>query len=216
MTPGTAARLRERFGATWDAAVRHRFVHELWDGSLDRDVLARYLVQDFQFCDAFLALMGAAVATCDDPAARVTHARQVGLVAGDEHEFFHSSFDALGVSVADRTSPSRAAPTTGFVALMDRARTSGDHASCLAVLLVAEWLYLDWATRPSSPAPVDPILREWIDLHRGPDFETWVAFLRAEFDRTAAALDPPVAQRVSELFGEAVALELAFFEAAYA
>jgi thiaminase/transcriptional activator TenA len=212
---GTSEKLRVEFGAVWDAAVGHRFVDELWDGSLDPTVLTRYLVQDFQFCDAFLALMGAAVASCDDPDARVVHARQVGLVAGDENDFFHSSFDALGVSTAERTAPELAEPTRGFVALMDGARHTADYGSCLAVLLVAEWLYLDWATRPNFTAPSDPIPREWIDLHRGADFEVWVAFLRAEFDRVNEGLDPAAAQRVSTFFGEAVGLELAFFDAAY-
>jgi thiaminase/transcriptional activator TenA len=98
---------------------------------------------------------------------------------------------------------------------MDGARHTADYASCLAVLLVAEWLYLDWATRPNFIAPSDPILREWIDLHRGPDFEAWVAFLRTEFDRVTERLDTVAAQRVFAFFGEAVGLELTFFDAAY-
>jgi thiaminase (transcriptional activator TenA) len=203
-----SAELRRTHAETWDAAVGHRFVDELWAGTVDREVLARYLVQDFQFCDAFLALMGAAVATCDDPAARVVHARQVGLVAGDEHEFFLSSFRALGVS----SEASLAAPTRGFVELMDTAREDASYAEILAVLLVAEWLYLDWASLPRE-APADPIAREWIELHRGPAFEQWVGFLRAEFDR--AAEHSRHVMRVSRRFGEAVELELAFFEAAY-
>ncbi|MCF7547398.1 TenA family protein [Pseudonocardia sp. WMMC193] len=204
--------LRRTHAETWAAAVGHRFVDELWAGTVDRTVLARYLVQDFQFCDAFLALMGAAVATCDDPAARVVHARQVGLVAGDEHEFFLSSFRTLGVSAETEATAGLAAPTRGFVELMDTARADASYAEILAVLLVAEWLYLDWAAR-DAPTPADPIAAEWIDLHRGPAFAAWVDFLRAEFDRAAAHSSHVV--RVSRRFGEAVDLELAFFEAAY-
>ncbi|MFR9805582.1 TenA family protein [Pseudonocardia sp. RS010] len=206
--------LRESGRETWDAAVGHRFVEELWAGTVPPDVLRRYLVQDFQFCDAFLALLGAAVATCDDAAARVVHARQVGVVAGDEHDYFHRSFDLLGVPDADRTAPERGAPTEGFVALMDVARTGGSYPEIVAVLLVAEWLYLDWASRPHDALPSDPISRGWIDLHRGPEFEAWVTFLRAELDRSAPrAADPG---RVARYFAEAVDLELAFFDAAYA
>ncbi|GAA4556634.1 TenA family protein [Pseudonocardia xishanensis] len=204
-----SAELRESTLETWEAAVGHRFVSELWAGTVDRAVLARYLVQDFQFCDAFLALMGAAVATCDDPAARVVHARQVGLVAGDEHEFFLTSFAALGVSAE---APELAEPTRGFVDLMDAARADASYTEILAVLLVAEWLYLDWASRDGE-LPADPIAREWIELHRGPAFEAWVGFLRAELDRAAPSSRHVV--RVSRRFARAVELELAFFEAAY-
>jgi thiaminase/transcriptional activator TenA len=81
------------------------------------------------------------------------------------------------------------------------------------VLLVAEWLYLDWASRPHVPLPTDPIARGWIDLHRGPEFEAWVAFLRAELDRVVPQARDP--RRVARWFAEAVDLELAFFDAAY-
>jgi thiaminase/transcriptional activator TenA len=84
------------------------------------------------------------------------------------------------------------------------------------VLLVAEWLYLDWADRAGAEPPADPIHREWIELHRGPAFTAWVDFLRAEFDRVGAGLDTAERSRVAAAFTRTVELELAFFEAAYA
>jgi thiaminase/transcriptional activator TenA len=171
--------LREQTAATWDAAVRHRFVDELWRGEIDPAALTTYLVQDHQFYDAFVALMGAAVAAADRAEPRVVHARQLGLVAGPENDFFARALD------------------------------------CLTVLLVAEWLYLDWASRPGAAAPDEDIQREWIELHRGPAFEAWVEFLRSEFDRVGADLDDAGRERVAALFTRAVDLELAFFEAAY-
>lgn len=202
--------LRESSTTAWDAAVGHRFVDELWDGSVDRDVLRHYLEQDLQFVDAFLALLGAAVADADRPAPRVRLARQLGLVAGPENDYFERSLDRLGGTSA----PDRRAPTVGFVDLMGEARDAG-YAEALAVLLVAEWLYLDWATRPGATAPDDAVCREWIDLHRGIEFEEWVAFLRDELDRVADALAPERRERVAALFVRAVDLELAFFDAAY-
>jgi thiaminase/transcriptional activator TenA len=207
--------LRELTGPAWDAAVRHRFVDEIWRGAVPPGVLATYLVQDHQFFDAFVALMGAAVANADGVEPRVVHARQLAVVAGPENDFFARALDALDVPLADRTHPVLLPPTQGFIALMDEARRSGDYASSLAVLLVAEWLYLDWATRPDATVPDEPIQREWIELHSGQAFEAWVAFLRGEFDRVTATLDDGHRERVRELFTRAVDLELAFFDAAY-
>ncbi|MEQ3550381.1 TenA family protein [Pseudonocardia nematodicida] len=205
-----SARLRESNSTVWDAAVGHRFVQELWDGSVDRAVLRHYLEQDHQFVDAFLALMGAAVAHSDRPPARVRLARQLGLVAGPENTYFERSLSELDA----RPDPERAAPTVGFVDLMLEARDAG-YAEALAVLVVAEWLYLDWATRPGARLPDDRICREWIDLHRGVEFEEWVAFLRSELDRVAEDLTPEHVDRVAALFIRAVDLEKAFFDAAY-
>jgi thiaminase/transcriptional activator TenA len=210
-----SAELRKLTTTTWDAAVRHRFVAEIWRGAVDPATLTTYLVQDHQFLDAFVALMGAAVAAADGAQPRIVHARQLGLVAGPENDYFARAFDALDVPLTDRTHPELREPTRGFLELMDTARRSADYPSCLAVLLVAEWLYLDWATGPDADAPDEPVQREWIELHRGPAFEGWVAFLRAEFDRVTAGLDPEGRDRVQELFIRAVDLELAFFDAAY-
>lgn len=212
---GFSAELRAETGATWDAAVRHRFVDELWLGAAHPAVLRTYFVQDHQFVDAFVALVGAAVATADRPEARLVHARQLGVLAGPESDFFARTLDALDVPLADRTAPELREPTRAFLDLMRDARRSAEYATCLAVLLVAEWLYLDWATRADAEPPAEPVGREWIELHRGPAFESWVAFLRAEFDRAAAPLDGAQRQRARAAFVRAVECELAFFDAAY-
>lgn len=208
---GFSARMRDATAQAWEAAVGHRFVDELWSGDLDRDVLRRYIVQDHQFVDAFLALLGAAVSGADRPAARVRLARQLGLVAGPENDFFDRALAALDVPDGPvRPLP----PTAGFVELMHDACGAG-YADALAVLVVAEWLYLDWASRADTALPDDPIHAEWIELHRGPEFEAWVEFLRAELDRAASGPARARADEVAARFVRAVDLELAFFDAAY-
>jgi len=211
-----SAELRDRTASTWHAAVAHRFVDELWGGRVESRVLRTYLVQDLQFVDAFIALLGAAVASADLAGPRLVHARQLGLVAGPESDFFTRALDALDVPTAERTAPALAPPTRDFLALMHGAQVGADYPTCLAVLLVAEWLYLDWADRPDAETPAEPIHREWIELHRGPAFAAWVAFLRTEFDRVGAGLDAAGRDRVAAVFTRTVELELAFFEAAYA
>lgn len=201
--------LRASTAPVWDAAVGHRFVDGLWAGTLPRDVLGHYLAQDHQFVDAFLALLGAAVAGADRPASRVRLARRLGLVAGPENDFFDRALAALDAGPVTR----RTAATTGFVDLMTSARDEG-YAEALAVLVVAEWLYRDWAARDGD-TPADPICAEWIELHRGREFDDWVDFLRAELDRVAATLDGPRRDRVAAVFTRAVDLELDFFDSAY-
>lgn len=210
-----SADLRARTASPWNAAVGHRFVDELWRGEVPRAALTTYLVQDHQFVDAFVALMGAAVAAADRAEPRIVLARQLGLVAGPENDYFERALAALDVPEADRRHPPLLPPTAAFLELMHAARRSADYAEQLAVLLVAEWLYLDWASRPDATPPADPVQREWIELHRGPGFEAWVEFLRAEFDRVCADLDEAGRERVATAFTRAVDLELAFFEAAY-
>jgi hypothetical protein len=67
---------------------------------------------------------------------------------------------------------------------------------------VAEWLYLDWASRAPKPLPDNFVHAEWITLHDNPDFRGFVDFLRAELDRVG----PAQADQCRDFFRRAVAL----------
>lgn len=209
-------RLRRAAEPDWSAAVAHRFVQELADGTIDRAVLRRYLVQDYQFIDAFVVLLGAAIQAAPGFEQRVALGRFLGLVTSAENTYFERSFDELGVPGTERVRPALAAPTAGFRELMHEAAASGDYGSMVAVLTVAEWLYLAWAAPLAGRAPDWFVIREWVALHSGPDFEAWVEFLRTELDRAVEAGDAAARERIAARFHRAVALERAFFDAAYA
>ncbi|WP_244497132.1 TenA family protein [Aureimonas sp. D3] len=204
-------RLRAAAEPDWTVAVTHRFTRELMSGTLAPDVMARYLVQDHRFLDPFLMLLGAAMATSDRFESRLRLARFAGLVAGEENTYFERAFEALGVSPAEREATPDTAATSGFQAIMREAVERRSYAAALSVLTVAEWLYLDWASRAPQPLPGDFVHREWITLHDNPGFRDFVAFLRSELDRVG----PEHHALCEDLFRRAVALERAFFEAAY-
>ncbi|WP_020496561.1 TenA family protein [Sciscionella marina] len=205
--------LRAAAEPDWTAAVTHPFVDGLYTGELAEPVLRRYLVQDYQFVDRFVALLGAAVAGADTVDGRMVLARQLGVIGGGENTYFQRSFTALGVPEADREAPALHPVTEAFNRLMDQARASLDYPSCLIVLTVAEWLYSDWAERAPQTPPRNAICAEWIELHRGPEFTAWVDWLRAELDRLGPGLTAEAARGCRELFCRATTLEREFFDA---
>jgi thiaminase/transcriptional activator TenA len=207
--------LRQASEPDWTAAVGHRFVLELADGTLDRAVMRRYLVQDYQFLDAFVALLGATIHAAPGLADRIPLGRFLGLVVSDENTYFQRSFDALDVPAEERSAPALAAPTAGFQSLMHEAASSGRYGAMLAVLTVAEWVYLSWAAPLAGRDPGWFVFREWIELHSGPGFEAWVGFLREELDRAHDAAGEAERAEIAALFRRAVALERAFFDAAF-
>lgn len=207
--------LRQAAEPDWTAAVTHRFVRELGAGTLDRTVMRRYLVQDYQFLDAFVALLGASIHAAPSLPQRIPLGRFLGMVVSDENTYFQRSFDALEVPAAERCAPALAAPTAGFQALMREAAASGRYGAMLAVLTVAEWVYLSWAAPLAGRDPGWFVFREWIELHSGPGFEAWVGFLRDELDAAHEAADAAGRTEIAALFRRAVALERAFFDAAY-
>lgn len=203
--------LRSQSEPNWTAAVEHRFVAELFDGSVADSVMTRYLVQDHRFLDSFLILLGAAIATADTFEARLRLGRFAGMISGEENTYFLRAFEALGVSSEQREQPQDTLPTAGFKAIMREAAASRSYAAALAVLNVAEWLYLDWATKAPQPLPDNFVHAEWITLHDNPAFRDFVAFLRDELDRVG----PRQAAVTTDFFLRSVELERAFFDAIY-
>jgi thiaminase/transcriptional activator TenA len=196
----------------WSNAVGHRFVKELFAGAVPDAVMARYLIQDHRFLDSFLTLLGAALATADRFEAKLRFGRFIGMLSSEENSYFLRAFETLGVSEDRRAADFDTQPTTGFKGIMREAAESRSYAAALSVLVVAEWLYLDWASRAPKPLPENFVHAEWIMLHDNPDFRGFVDILRAELDRVG----PAQADLCRDFFRRAVALELSFFEAAYA
>ena len=203
--------LRAASEPAWSDAVGHRFVKELFAGTVPDAVIARYLIQDHRFLDSFLTLLGAALASTDLFKARLRLGRFIGTVSGEENTYFLRAFEALGVTEDRRATDPDTQPTAGFQSIMREAAETRSYAAALSVLVVAEWLYLDWASRAPKPLPDNFVYAEWITLHDNPDFRDFVDFLRAELDR----IGPAQADLCRDFFQRAVALELSFFEAAY-
>ncbi len=203
--------LRRECAADWRAGTEHRFVRELLAGCIEDAVMARYLVQDHRFLDAFLTLLGAAIASADRFESRLRFGRFAGMVAGDENDYFLRAFAALGVTEAERTDTPDSAATAGFQAIMREAAATRSYPAVLAVLNVAEGLYLDWARRAEG-LPANFVHAEWITLHDNPFFRDFVAFLRAELDRCG----PEAAGQARDFFHRALRLEIEFFDDAYA
>ncbi|WP_292053218.1 MULTISPECIES: TenA family protein [unclassified Brevundimonas] len=208
---GFVARLKAEFAEPWRASIEHRFVDELLAGTVSDAVMGRYLVQDHRFIDAFVTLVGGAVASADVFESRLRLGRFLGMVCSDENDYFLRSFDALGIG-GERHDIPDAAPTAGFKALMKEAAATRSYAAIMAVLNVAEGLYLDWALRLGDrPLPENFIHAEWITLHDNDFFADFVSFLETELDRVGPQ-DEAVAR---DFFQRAVELELAFFNSAY-
>lgn len=196
----------------WNAATQHAFTDALADGSLDPEKMAGYLQQDYLFVEGFVRLLASAVAHAPSLADGVPGAQFLGLICGPENTYFLRSLEALDVPQAAVAEPE----TQAFQNLMDEARRSGRYELMLAVLVVAEWTYLDWATPFEHRADDLPFwLGEWITLHSGPGFAGVVAYLRGQLDAVWETLDAPARADVTEMFTRAVALERAFFDASW-
>lgn len=197
----------------WKAATTHAFTDALAEGTLNADKMAGYLQQDYLFVEGFVRLLASAVAHAPTLPDAVPGAQFLGLICGPENTYFLRSLAALGVPEASEVAPE----TRAFQELMNEARLSGRYEIMLSVLVVAEWVYLDWASPFEDRADDLPFwLGEWITLHAGEGFAGVVAYLRGQLDTVWEGLDEQARADVTTTFTKAVALERAFFDAAWA
>lgn len=208
--------LQQSVQADWDAATDHAFCRELANGSLPLDKMRWYLVQDYKFIDQFVRLLATAIAHAPTLQDGVPAAQFLGLVTSTENTYFLRSFEALDVSETAQNAPA-AEVTETFQNLMAEARQSGRYEQMLAVLVVAEWSYLTWASRYTDYDAELPFwFSEWIDLHAGEGFEGVVAYLRDQLDSIWDSLSQAQQDKAAEMFRRAVVCERAFFDASYA
>lgn len=207
--------LRSLADEDWQAATHHVFCKELADGSLPLDKMRYYLVQDYKFVDGFVRLLASMIAHAPTLADSVPAAQFLAVITGPENTYFLRSFDALQISEDAQNAP--ASPvTTAFQDVMAKAAKSGSYLQMLAVLNVAEWSYLTWATPFNPPDKNLPFwFAEWITLHAGEGFEGVVSYLREQLDQAWDKADEEDREAAKQLFIEAVSLERQFFDLAY-
>jgi thiaminase/transcriptional activator TenA len=207
--------LREISEPDWSAVVDHPLFDALAGGSLTGEAFAAYMVQDYGFVDPFTALLGHAIGHAPGMADRVVLGQFVGMLTSDEDSVFQRIFETFHVPETTRNAPAYLPATASFRRLLHETGTSASYAQMLAVLVVTEWLYLDWAMRITRGESLPPLYDEWIGLHDSQAFQAFVAWLRRRLEEVAETLDEAEFARMAERFRETVARERAFHDAVY-
>jgi len=207
--------LRSLCAEDWQAATRHAFTDHLAAGTLPEDRMLAYLRQDYLFIDGFVRLLASAIAHAPTLPDAIPAAQFLGQISGPENTYFLRAIEALG---GQAEPPAPAHPVTAeFQNVMRAAAQSGRYEQMLAVLVVAEWSYLDWATPDADKVHDLPFwFGEWITLHSGDGFEGVVAYLRGQLDAVWPGLSADQRRAVEATFTHATRLERAFFDAALA
>lgn len=208
--------LRVAAGDQWDRVINHKFTKELAAGTIDRNVLKKYLIQDHRFLDAFVVLLASMVAKARCLSDRLPGCQFLAVITGKENTYFERCFEKLGgCSEEERNSIPNDECTSGFVKLM-RDAANGSLGECLAVLVVCEWSYLSWGQKViDSTIRDDFVTYEWVDLHSGEFFEEVIKYLRGLLDKEGGLIDEAEKKKCTERFLQAVELEEQFFDNAY-
>lgn len=202
---------------SWSHIVNHKFTTALATNTLPTSVFARYLEQDFLFVETFTMLLASTAAHTANLQDRLPTTRFLDLISSEENDYFVRSFAALNLSKT-----SHIAVTREFDQLMRDVASSGSLLKMLALLVVAEGSYSDWAERAkrlSSSYELPFYYAEWITLHSGPEFSAVVKHFKGLLDKEFCGQKllriQAEARDIEWIFAYASRLEVAFFDAAY-
>jgi thiaminase (transcriptional activator TenA) len=208
--------LRDTASAQWNRVIQHKFTKELAAGTVSRDVLQRYLIQDHRFLNAFVVLLASIIAHCRTLQDRIPGCQFLAMITGKENTYFQRSFEVLHCTEELRCSIPDAPCTTGFCNLMREVAMHGTLGEMLSVIVVCEWSYLSWGRLVEGETLRDDFTcYEWVDLHSGEHFEHVVAYLRDLLDREGEHMNDAEKEKCKKRFSHAVQLEEDFFEFAY-
>jgi len=189
-----------------DAALQHRFVRGLADGSLPREVFAGYVAQDAFFLECFVRGYALGVARSRD---RKTLDAFADLLDGARQELrLHAGYAARwGVDLA-RVEPAPAALAyTDF--LLATASLGGIGLTCAAMTPCMR-LYAHLGQQLAAQGVTGPY-EEWVTTYADPGFEALATRLEALLDEHAEDTD-----EVRFAYRRAMQLEIDFFTAATA
>jgi thiaminase/transcriptional activator TenA len=192
-------------------ALGHRFVRGIASGTLDRPLFEGYILQDAFFLEAFARAYALALARCADRAG----VRELYALLGGALDELHLHADyAERWGVADRLADLAPAPATlaytdfllATAALGSVGETCAAMTPCMRLYAyLGQCLAAEGASAGSNP------YAEWVATYASDEFEALARKLEDLLDRYAA---PSPAVRAA--YSRAMALELAFFDAALA
>jgi thiaminase/transcriptional activator TenA len=186
------------------AALAHRFVRGLADGTLPRSAFQAYVAQDAYFLDAFARAYALALAhSPDHESVRTFFELLVGVM--DELKL-HAGYAARWEIDLRTITPAEATLAyTDF--LLATAALSGVSLTCAAMTPCMR-LYSFLGQSLAGQAAPDTPYREWIAAYADPAFEALAARLEGLLDRYAD--DAPA---VRAAYRRAMRLEVSFFDA---
>ena len=187
------------------AALEHRFVRGLADGSLPLESFRSYVAQDAFFLESFARAYALALAHSDDQQGMRNFAQLISGVI-EELELHKGYAERWGVSLEEVEPVEATLAYTDFLlataSLGSVGETCAAMTPCMRLYAFLGQSLADEGCDESNP------YSEWIQTYADPEFEALAAKLEALLDRYAT--HTPV---VRFAYRRAMALEVAFFEA---
>ncbi|MGQ4555584.1 thiaminase II [Halobellus sp. GM3] len=198
----------------WDAQLRHPFVRELADGSLDEAAFRVWLEQDYLYLLDYartFAILGAKAT--DEPT--MAHCFEVATAVVGEEMDLHRSFAAeYGLTAADLAAARKTPTCEAYTSFLLRTARERPLAVGVAAVYPCGQGYADVAEEMAELADGRHSYTPFIRKYTSDAFVESVAWMRELVDRCAEA-HPSLRGEMAAAFRRSAELEYAFWEMAY-
>jgi thiaminase/transcriptional activator TenA len=209
-------RLRRLADPIWQAQLVHPFVRGISDGSLDPDLFAVWLRQDYLFLLDYARIFAFAAARAPDEATMSRFATLMQETLHGEMALHRSYVAEFGITVANLAHETKAPTTQGYTDFLLHTAATADAAEVYAALLPCMWGY-SWLGQRlvADGEPDDERYARWITSYASAEFAELAAWCRELVDTAAATLGIPAMERVEAAFLTSSRYELAFWDMAW-
>lgn len=172
------------------SSIEHPFIAGLCEGTIPKEAFRQYVIQDFMICQAARRLLSIVVAKLPSTVYDQKHkwvdevipALGKQITPGPETKALQLFLKQLGVSQTELTQANLV--TRAFSDFIVSTGFTGGYKESLIVLLAMNFVYESWAERFESAQPGDPLVKEWIQVHRDKVMGPRVEVLKRALDES--------------------------------
>lgn len=201
----------------WDLYIKHPFVQQLGQGSLDKACFQHYLQQDYLYLIHYARAFALAVFKGNNPAQM--RASMPSLTALVEHELsLHIDYcKSWGLSEADIHALPEGVATVAYTRYLIDAGLQGDLVDLYAAIVPCSLGYAEvgqYLSQAGNSVIEGNPYANWIDMYAGQEYQDAAYASVAFFDELLAEIpaDSERAMRLQKHFTTATRMEIAFWQ----
>lgn len=209
---GLAAKLRRKNDPLFTAALSHPFVKGIGDGSLPRDVFARWIVQDWLYLQGYVEALKVASALAPNESSQAFWGELVRVTLEVELELHRGLASRFNLSINALDNARAYEATTDYLATFKAASQS--YPTLVATLTPCAVGYAEIALVLDQKGTCsEPDYAAWIKTYTDPAFQETVVLFTTELDQCGESAKSEEALEAIEIaYTRAALSELLFWE----
>jgi len=200
---------------TYDKILKHPFLAELIDGTLDERAFQHYIVQDTLYIREYARVHSIAAGRAEESGDMLRFSQLASEIVHAEQTMHADFFREWGLSDDDVWTTPPAPTTLGYTSYMLAVAYAGTFAEAVGAVLPCAWIYQKVGKTLAETGSPNALYQRWIDLYAGDEYDTMIQSVLDTADRLGADLSDREQARVQKHFVTCAQYEWMFWDMGY-